>query len=202
MKEVSEPVLDGIRELVTMGIGRSAGSLNTLTGFHVTISVPHVSLLKKDEIQDFIPHTDIPYCLVNLRYSGSFEGTAALMFSQASAASLFLLLTGETDRSEETEDLWELTIIEVGNIIINAVMGSISNNLGTTLHFCTPEYHEDSLDHLLPDSVYGESESIIVADAQFCVKAKDIFGEVVLFLADDSIDVLAASIREKMGLVG
>jgi len=198
MKDVPELVLDGIQELVNIGIGKSAGSLNSLTGHHVTLHVPAIHIFRIDELKEKIPHPNSSFSVVNLDYSGAFEGTAVLMFPQKSAESLFLLLTGELKRTQETDELWRMTLLEVGNIIINAVMGSISNILGKKIKFHLPEYHDDSLDHLLNHTRFADSQSVIVADTHFSVKEKEILGEIVLLLADQSIDVLTESINEKM----
>jgi chemotaxis protein CheC len=124
------------------------------------------------------------------------------MFPQKSAESLFLLLTGEDGRTEENDELWRMTLLEVGNIIVNAVMGSITNILGKKLQFHLPEYREDSLDHLLDQTQFEDTKSVIVAHAQFSVQDPDIQGEILLLLADKSIDILAACINEKMGISG
>jgi len=199
MTPVAEPVLDGIKELVNIGIGRSAGSLNSLTGHRVTLNVPDIRISRVDELKEQMQHPDPSFSLVNQDYSGAFVGTTVLMFPQKSAESLFLLLTGEGSHTPENDELWRMTLLEVGNIIVNAVMGSITNILGKKLEFQLPEYREDSLDHLLDHSFFAESKHIIVAHADFSVQDEDIQGEILLLLADQSIDVLAACINEKMG---
>lgn len=200
MTTVPEPVLDGIRELVNIGIGRSAGSLNALTGHHVTLHVPDVILLPKEELREQMPHPAASFSVVNQDYSGAFAGTTVLMFPKKSAESLFQLLTGEEERTPENDELWQMTLLEVGNIIVNAVMGSITNTLGKKLEFHLPEYREDSLDHLIDSSRFRNSTSVIVVHALFSVEDQHIQGEILLILADQSIDVLAASINEKMGI--
>jgi len=201
MTSVTEPVLDGIKELVNIGIGRSAGSLNALTGHHVTLNVPDVSISRIEDLKDDISYPYPSFSVINQDYCGSFVGTTLLIFPQKSAESLFKLLTGEEGRNEENDDLWQMTLLEVGNIIINAVMGSISNTLGNKLNFRLPEYREDSLDHLIDSSSFINSKYVIVTHALFSVEDQNIQGEIFLILADQSIDVLASSINEKMKII-
>ncbi|PKL59878.1 MAG: chemotaxis protein CheC [Methanomicrobiales archaeon HGW-Methanomicrobiales-4] len=200
MTSVPEPVLDGIKELVNIGIGRSAGSLNSLTGHHITLHVPDVKILRIEELNEQIPHPGRSFSVVNQDYSGAFVGTTVLMFPEKSAEGLFQLLTGEERRTQENDELWQMTLLEVGNIIGNAVMGSITNILGNKLEFHLPEYREDSLDHIFSSSRFTESKYVIIAHAEFSVKEQNIQGEILLILADQSIDVLATSINEKMGI--
>lgn len=202
MTSVPDPVLDGILELVNIGIGRSAGSLNTLTGHHVTLHVPEIRISRIDELKEQMSHLDPSFSVVNQDYSGAFVGTTVLMFPHKSAESLFILLTGEAERTLENDELWQMTLLEVGNIIVNAVMGSITNILGKKLEFHLPEYREDTLNHLLDHAQFEDSKSVIVARAQFSVEDQNIQGEILLLLADQSIDVLTACINEKMGIAG
>lgn len=197
MNNVPEPVLDGITELVNIGIGRSAGSLNTLTGHHVTLRVPDIRICRIDEIRDLF---SLPpsFSVVNLDYSGAFEGTAFLVFPRKSAETLFHLLTGEQVRDQETEELWQGTLIEVGNIIVNAIMGSITNILGKKIEFHIPGYQEDSLDHLLTNPRLAGSQSVGVVHASVFVKEQDIQVEIGLLIADTAVEQMAESIQEKM----
>lgn len=202
MTPVSEPVLDGIRELVNIGIGRAAGSLNTLTGHHVVLNVPDITISRIEELKKKKIYPDSSYTAINQDYSGAFLGTTILIFPQKSADSLFFLLTGEKVRNQENDELWRMTLLEVGNIIVNAIMGSIMNILEEKLEYHLPQYRENSLNGLLDNDRFADSKYIIVARALFSVEGQDIQGEILLFLADQSIDILAASINEKMGISG
>lgn len=200
MKSVTEPVLDGIRELVNIGIGRAAGSLNALTGHHVVLTIPDITVSRIDGLQEQISPPQSSYAAINQDYYGAFIGTTTLIFPHKSAESLFFLLTGEKERNEENDELWRMTLLEVGNIIVNAVMGSITNALEEKLEFHLPEFRENSIQNLLDNAGFADSKNVIVAHARFSVEGKDIQGEILLFLADQSIDVLAACINEKMGI--
>jgi chemotaxis protein CheC len=202
MSPMSEPILDGIKELVNIGIGRAAGSLNTLTGHHVVLSIPEITFLRIKELETQLLYQDSSYSAINQDYSGAFLGTTILIFPQKSADCLFLHLTGEERKNQENDELWRTTLLEVGNIIVNAIMGSIANILEEKLEYQLPQYRENSLEDLLNNTRFADSKCIIVAHAKFSVDEQDIQGKILLLLADQSIDVLTASINEKMGLSG
>lgn len=197
MREVSEPVLDGIKELVNIGIGRAAGGLNTLTGHHVTLQIPDIHLTSIDELSSQLVFPDSSFSVVNQGYSGAFIGTSVLVIPEKSADSLFFLLTGEQERTSCNNELRKITLLEVGNIIVNSVMGSITNILGQKLEFHLPEYREDSLDHLLTHAQIADSNTVVMTHARFTVEDLDIQGEILLLLADRSIEILASCINEK-----
>lgn len=202
MTRVAEPVLDGIRELVNIGIGRSAGSLNTLIGHRVTLQVPTIRIVGIDELRADLQFPDLSFSVINQGYSGAFVGTSILVFPEKSADSIFFLLTGEKERTGDNEELRRITLLEIGNIIVNSVMGSITNILGQKLEFHLPEYNEDTLEHLLTHEYIAGSETVILAHAWLIVEEAGIQGEVILLLADQSIEILASAIHEKYQQAG
>ena len=197
MNHITQPVLDGMMELVNIGVGRSAGSLNTLTGHHVSLRVPEIKLCNMSDLKHELPRPDQPFTVINQDYSGAFDGTAMLMFPQESAEGLFLLMTGEEKKPQENEELWQMTLTEIANIIVNAVMGSITNILGKKIEFQIHEYHEDSLDHILTDSRFL-GEEVAVVHTVFEVREKDISGKIVILLTTRSIETIAEFITEQM----
>jgi chemotaxis protein CheC len=199
MNHISQPVLDGMVELVNIGVGRSAGSLNTLTGHHVSLRVPEIKICTVRELKKELPRPDLPFTVINQDYSGAFDGTAMLMFPQESAEGLFLLMTGEEKKTQTNDELWQMTLTEIANIIVNAVMGSITNILGKKIEFHIPEYHEDSLDHILADSRFLTEEQVAVVHTVFEVREKDISGKIAILLTKRSIETIAEFIHEKMG---
>lgn len=198
MNSITQPVLDGMMELVNIGVGRSAGSLNTLTGHHVTLRVPEIKLYDIGELKQELPRPDQPFTVINQDYSGAFDGTAMLMFPQESAEGLFLLMTGEERKKPENDELWQMTLTEIANIIVNAVMGSITNILGKKIEFHIPEFHEDSLDHILSDPRFLGEETVAVVHTVFEVREKGISGKIVILLTTQSIEMIAEFITEKM----
>ena len=199
MIRITQQILDGMVELVNIGVGRSAGSLNALTGYHVTLTVPQITLCDIVRLKEELPQPDQPFVIIHQDYSGQFEGTALLMFPLESAEGLFHLMTGEQKKTPENEELWQMTFTEIANIIVNSVMGSITNVLETKVKFHIPEYHEDSLVHILTDSRFVNEERIAVVHTIFEVKEKDISGRIAVLFTARSIEAIGESIKDKMG---
>ena len=198
MNHITQPVLDGMVELVNIGVGRSAGSLNTLTGHHVSLRVPEIKIIRVTELKKELPCPDLPFTVISQDYSGAFDGTAMLMFPQESAEGIFRLMTGEEKKTQTNDELWQMTLTEIANIIVNAVMGSITNILGKKIKFHIPEYHEDSLEHILTDSRFLGEETVAVVHTIFEVREIEISGKIVILLTTRSIETIAEFITEKM----
>ncbi|MFH0966220.1 MAG: chemotaxis protein CheC, partial [Methanobacteriota archaeon] len=127
---IPEEVLDGIRELITIGVGRSGGMLYRLTNAHVTLTVPdvHISDLASENYMGTALHqlTSDDTSYVTLKFSGELTGSFSLMIPYSSALNLVFILTREEGSPDEMDALRVETLLEVGNIIISSVMSAFS----------------------------------------------------------------------------
>ena len=61
------------------------------------------------------------------------------------------------------------TLTEIGNIVLNGVMGSIANVLSGPLTYSVPIYNESSIMHLIQSSHPGVSPVLLWAQTRFQV---------------------------------
>ena len=86
------------------------------------------------------------------------------------------------------------TLSEVGNIVINGVMGSIGNVLHVRLTYGLPTYLEASLEHLFDPESAVSDPMVVVAHAHFTVEDLDIRGTILLVFEVRSFDALLAAV--------
>ena len=86
------------------------------------------------------------------------------------------------------------TLLEVGNIVLNGVMGSIGNLLKTRFTFAVPDFMEDTVEKIM--SIHGkDTDSALVAWAKFHVKFHKIEGRIVLIFEQRLLPKLVAAIE-------
>ncbi len=179
--QISDLQHDVLRELINIGIGNAAGVLNQMVNSHVTLRVPEVMVLRPAELLRQ-PST----CgwgrgvVINMVFGGSFEGVTALVFSRESASNLVSLLVGHEDFGLDMDSLRIGTLQEVGNILLNGVMGSIANMLSEHIDYMPPDYFEDEIANILPKDE-GEDSVIIFIRANFIIQEHLVEGEVFIF---------------------
>jgi chemotaxis protein CheC len=190
---------DAITEMINIGVGRAAGILNEITGSNIKLRVPNLHIIR---------FGDLPGAHLNLmgnerlstvmqEFHGNFSGTTSLAFSSESAASLVQLLSGETGPAPDMDAVSVETLKEVGNIIINAVMGSISNVLAENLVFTLPEYCEGNMNEIASGRhAIKPDDWIILAQTQFMIESMSIEGMILLVLEVGSLDRLVQSIQK------
>ncbi len=194
--KLTEDQIDALGEIFNIGVGKGADTLNQMLGCQIKIRVPEVQFLTLKELeeqaQEFGPKE---VATVNLAFEGSLTGNTMLAFPAQSAQNLVSVLTGEEPGSPELDSVTVDTLSEVGNIIINSVMGSITNFFDQRLDYSIPHYAEDAIHKLVARHITDTSFSIILAKAHFSVENLEIDGEIVLVLGIGSLEILLKAIE-------
>ncbi|MEM9585984.1 MAG: chemotaxis protein CheC [Planctomycetota bacterium] len=178
---LDEDDIDALGEIVNIGVGRAAGSLSELIGSRIELRVPQVRVVDHSDVdQQYLNDNGIA---VVQSFEGDVSGNAVLLFPSASGKKLAMLLGGY-----ETEDLPEIELTgilsEVGNIVLNGVLGSLANAIETDLSYQVPNlFVDDSFSALMAKSGDQDPDRqglVVLADAEFSVDTMDICGSVII----------------------
>ena len=194
--------IDAIQELVNIGVGRAASVLNEMLDAHIRLQVPYIkigSLLDLQlELESSLGEEQV--AAVRQDFSGPFSGIAELVFPTDSASILAAMLTGEEPGTPDLDAVRIGTLSEVGNILINSVIGSIGNVLQQRLDYALPNYIEDTVENLLNSDDNNNDSMILLAQTQFTVEQLPIRGDIVLIFEVGSFDVLLNAIAAEVGV--
>ncbi|MEM7349397.1 MAG: chemotaxis protein CheC [Acidobacteriota bacterium] len=187
--------LDAISELMNIGVGRSAGMLNEMIGSSIELIVPSVKILKISELTvELGGEPGGVYSFIRLPFQGPIHGTAALVFPPDSAAQLVAVLTGEEPGTADLDTVRAGTLSEVGNIVINGVMGSFGNILRLPLTYELPFYFEGLPEHLLQHQLAETDPEMLLAHTRFTVRDLEIQGTILLVFEVRSFDALLTAV--------
>jgi chemotaxis protein CheC len=194
---VTDYQLDALKELINIGVGRAAGMLNQILENHVYLQVPDAKLLSLQEIQAHkVAEFDVEkLSAVRLVFKGPFSGTASLVFPPDSAAKLVNILTDDEPQAIDLDAIKIGALTEVGNIILNGVMGSISNMLEQSINYVIPAYMEDSIENLLSLDKIDLGATILLVRTRFTVAQLQIEGDILLLFEVGSLEMLLAAIE-------
>jgi chemotaxis protein CheC len=187
--------LDALKEIVNTGIGRAASSLNSLLESHIELDVPSIRLFAPEDMA--LVRSDInahELSCVKLSFQGFFAGSAVLVFPPESAVKLVSSLTGATPGTANLNAVMAGTLNEVGNIVINCVIGTIGNILGKTFDFSLPNYLEGRLDELLTSHTPAAHEAILLILTKFKVADSQLEGSIFLVFEVGSFGTLIDAI--------
>jgi len=200
---ISNEDTDALRELINIGVGRAAGALNDMVGAHVQLRVPSIRLVSPAEIKETVSSTDEQkLAAVRLGFGGEIQGTATLLFPSDSASKLVAMLTGEKLGTSDLDSLRAEALTEVGNILLNGVMGSITNVLEQHISYQVPAYSEETPDDLVETVLKQTDSAVLLAQTQFLVgqthfsvEQEKVEGEVTLLFGTESFEFLIKRIH-------
>jgi len=195
--EVTPYQVDVLKELINIGVGRAAGILNRMLRYHIVLQVPDVKILTQNELNVQTANLDDDQlAAVEMAFSGPFSGTAALMFSSRSAAKLVSVLVDEQSVSGGDFDLLRVgTLQEIGNIVLNGVMGSIANTLAQPIDYAPPTFEEGRFESLVLSQGADPQATVLLAQTHFSIQQVLIEGDIVIVFEVGSFDALLAHIH-------
>jgi len=186
---------DALRELINIGVGRAAGMLNEMTSSRIRLRVPWLRMVDLEHLESFIEGESEQLSAVKMDFQGPFTGMAALIFPTDSAAILVSHLTGEATDSPDIDALRAVTLTEIGNIVVNCVLGSIMNLLQRQVMYSLPHYSEGTLSSVIRSSVENPSDRVLLVRTHFCLEELRLEGDIVLIMEVGSLDLLCTGIE-------
>lgn len=186
--------IDALREFINIGVGRSAAMLNEMLQFPIKLHVPHIRIFKYSELKkELHKFSQERLSSVQLDFNGSLKGIAELVFPSTSAAKLVATLTGEEIGSPDLDSVRAGTLCEIGNIVLNGVMGSISNLLKKHFNYSVPKYHEENFEQLVESSM-EENVVYLLGETHFEIEKLRIDGEIILLFELGAFEELKTAI--------
>ncbi|MBF0296480.1 MAG: chemotaxis protein CheX [Magnetococcales bacterium] len=179
---LSELEQDALLEVLNLGMGQAADSLSRMVGEEVLLSIPRIDFLPRDAAFRLIgedPQADV--AAVRQLFSGPLQGSALLIYPHDRSLELIRCLLHAQITPEECRALEQESLTEVGNIILNACLGTLANLMNLELLCDLPQYLQGRCDQLLLENT-GLSETIhlLVLYVHFGFAGNPVRGDVVL----------------------
>lgn len=196
---------DILTELVNVYIGQAANLLSETVNQKIELTIPQINLLTVSEL-DF---SEYKYLSIfsssyvvssSMRFGNKFQGKAFLVFPPEHAKVLISVCTGEIVFPEQSAhtirlDDTDLDILrEIGNLIINAIIGEFGNLLNIRVEYSIPEIELISIVEtqkiLLENDIY-----ILVLHTSFTLARTRITGAVFIALSLNSVSLLLEKVN-------
>ena len=190
---------DALVELLNIGFGRAGASLSQLTGHRVLLDVPEVSIHPISELRRVLGSvftSDV--ASVHQIFAGPVEGDALLVLDYAAAGMLKQLLTDEAPLPLRIDASAREVLTEVGNILLNACLGTFGNLLDVQVSFSVPQLNLDTL-HGVIETLMVHRESMryaMLVHAGFRLRDAEVRGYLVIVLSVASLDRLIRSVEQ------
>jgi chemotaxis protein CheC len=193
---------DALTELLNIGIGQAAAALSQMVNEEVQLAVPYVDVLTLYEaIQSIEEQASVRIAAVKQQFTGLFWGDALLLFPEAKSLELVRALLKELMSLEDLTAMEQEALMEVGNVILNACLGSLANLLDSEATSALPVFlHGCCSDILRPhDAAHPGEESVLFLRMDFTLPRHAINGCVVFMVDGNAIEALKANIDRFVG---
>ncbi len=128
-----------LKEMFDRGARRAAGALSELTHQRVELSVPEVRLVSAAGFAGRLSGLN-SICGVTQRLRGALETSAMLLFAEEKSLEIVRCMLERLVPYEVLSELHRDAITEVGNIMLNACVGSIAKSLEVVIRVDPPEF--------------------------------------------------------------
>ena len=184
---------DALAELINIGFGRAASALSKLTGHRVDLEVPEVTMCPIEEMAQILrPLLSDELATVHQIFSGPVDGDALLVLDQQSASILKELLTDEPALPLPVDRSAREVVTEIGNILLNACLGTFGNLLKVQVSFSVPHLTLENLSSLVK-SISVEREGLryaLIVHSMFRLRDSSLKGYLVIVLGVASLERL------------
>ena len=191
-----------LQEIMNISFGQSAADLADVIDTAVVLSVPYIDILDVSELPDYIISHVKDYKNINIveqKFWGKFRGDALLIFSSGAGKELISLLQADNKNVFESDpfDILEReTLMEVGNILIGACVGKLSELLRDVVSYTPPMVMvEKDYREAISNGHYDEDKTAIILKTDFRFDEGDVSGFLFLVTSNDSVRWLKEALK-------
>lgn len=185
---------------MTIGAGHGAEILNNMFNTHVGLKVPEVKVVSSEEFGSDLTgefSEDILYA-VKLHFEGKFCGTAKLIFSVSEVDRLIEVFVPFPPENIEPESIRRDSMTEIGNIVLNSVLGSVSNQINLHFKYKVPRVTTGSIEEILSERPVHEDSVILLAKTRFILENLSVNGNIIIYFETSSLENLISIINAPM----
>jgi chemotaxis protein CheC len=192
-RHITEEEQDILQEIMNIAFGKAAAELAEVINIFVVLSVPYIQVLKAADLPGYLLQEIGEFgniSIVEQNFWGKFQGSAFLVFPAGAGKELITMLGAEHEASFDSgsmEILEKETLMEVGNILIGACVGKVTELLGEVVTYSPPKVVvENHSSEIIPGNLFDPTFTAIVMKTLFRFNERDVSGFLFLVTTADS----------------
>lgn len=184
-----------VADLLAVAVGKAAAALNQMVREPVRLSVPFIDFLAADDaakrLKDEARSTQS--IAVKQQFRGPFYGEVMLIFPGSKSLDLVRSIMGDAAPLDSMTELEQEALLEVGNVVLNACLGSLAAQLEQRLESSLPIYVRGSGEKILLAGGGGLPDDLVMfLHLDFALDERQIYGYVAFIMDIES----AASFKQ------
>ncbi len=187
---------DALVEVVNIGTGRAASALSQFVALPVQIRVPCVGVYTMEDIPKvFQALENQSEFVASMDFRGTIKGRAVLAVTSNSLDGLYELFGWPKELPPQD------AILELSNVLLNGLLGSIGNIIDGDIKFNVPRVGKGTIGETLSASMPKNSSKVIalIGNTRLRVKFRDFEVAMIIGLSENEITtVLNRTIGDSM----
>jgi chemotaxis protein CheC len=197
---LTAPQRDALEELINIGFGRAAKALSVMVGQRVSLQTPSVEVYPLAELEkafQFLVQREMT--TIHQVFSGKLCGDIMLLMDVSSASILVDLLNDGIGEEKIITPADQETLTEIGNILLNAFIGSFGNLLNVHISFAVPNLRLESISQMMLSLTVDEMEIefALVVKVMFKLTQGEVSGYVIIIMGIQSLEALFDAMRDQ-----
>ena len=189
--------IDALSEIFNIGVGKAAAAMGALMHDEVLLSVPHVSIFTVSEAAQQLGAAGSTMYGVRQPFRGTFNGDALLIFPGHKSLEIVRIVAGQSVPGEDLSAIEQDAMTEVGNVMLNACIASLSGLLGNSFELDRPSIDIGDGRTILGTRI--QNHLVVFLHIRFELKHSQIEGFVVFVLHTTSLTALREALDRLLG---
>ncbi|MGF7184138.1 chemotaxis protein CheC [Desulfitispora alkaliphila] len=197
---------DALTEFMNIYIGQAASLLSEIVDERIQLKIPEIHLVSmssnietKFDASSLFPKGHV--LSSSISFGSDFTGKARLVFPAEKTGQLVNLCLGEDTYEEEVtpnklSDTDSDAVREIGNIVLNAVVGGLGNLMEIKLNYSLPDIELLFFPNVEENIAIEEDFYVLVIKNTFSFASSEIEGAILVVLSIESVSYLIKKIDE------
>jgi len=196
---------DVLTEMINVYIGQAANLLSEMVNQRIILSVPEIELIdvtQEDQTNKHLPPIFSPGHIISssIGFRQKLQGKAFLLFPAEQAKLLVNACLGEDTAMAENGDPFGFidtdfdVLKEISNVILNAIIGELSNFLDTRVDYSLPDIELIHISESESKILFKDSSYILLLHTAFLLSDAQVKGVILIALSMNSVTWLLEKI--------
>lgn len=188
---------DVMMELLNIGMGHAASALSTMVGEEVDLYVPFADLFSRTAaIQAVVGKGAERIIAVQQQLSGLLGGDIMLVFPEEKSLELVRAVVNDPCPLDVMTAMEQEAFMEIGNLILNACIGSIASILNSEMSSSLPILIQGTSEDIFGDKANGQAgdNAVLFLQMGFALQERAMQGCVAFIVDADTTGALQTTI--------
>lgn len=194
LPDISEIETDSLMEIFNIGVGQAAAAMSNIVNEEVRMSVPTLRFTPRSEAAEELG-AGIALFGISQHYQGAYATEAILMFPEAASFEIVRMMVGDLIPAHELGEMEREAMSEIGNIVLNACVGTLANMFQQELQGSLPVVRVGSSQQILNPNKDDDDPLVMMLRIDFALERQQIQGYLAFILDMSALRDLREQIR-------